>query len=62
MYLYLQDGEERFVWDESRKIMYQVVGDTAKIIQPDLMKLSKFRPDLALIKKTEKKPDIDGIK
>lgn len=56
MYLVLKDSEDRFIWDDTKKIMYQINGEDAYRIKPSIEQLSRFRPRIVVEEKSKSIP------
>lgn len=55
MYWLLKDGDTKYVWHEDKEEMFQLSEDATMFfkIKPSLQQLSKFCPDLTLLKKQD---------
>ena len=63
MYLLLKTGENEFIWDSIKKVMFVIEQEDAETIPFTLDMLAKFNPYLLLIDETNVKPDvIKGVK
>jgi len=58
MYWILKENELGFIWDENKKVMFQVENEVATIIKPTLEQLTRFRPNVVLVEKTTSKPKV----
>lgn len=58
MYWILKENELGFIWDENKKVMFQVENEVATIIKPTLEQLTRFRPNAVLVEKTTSKPKV----
>ena len=58
MFWIYKEEELQFVWDDDKKIMYQIENREATEIDPTIEQLTRFRPYLEFVEKTDVRPKI----
>lgn len=58
MFWIYKEEELQFVWDDDKKIMYQIENGEVTEIDPTIEQLTRFRPYLEFVEKTNVRPKI----
>lgn len=58
MFWIYKEEELQFVWDDDKKIMYQIENGEVTEIDPTIEQLTRFRPYLEFVEKTDVRPKI----